>query len=119
MVSSVHLSVFKTKSYHIHFNCQALAGEGGYGEPRDLTRAPILNEPYYSTYPARYPLDYGMARSYSGGYIGPGASSVSRASLTFSLYNNNVEKRFSICDTCGTWLAASLLISGGEEESLA
>lgn len=53
---------------------QALAGEGGYGEPRDLPRAPLVNEPYYNTVQFGYPLDYGMARTYSGGYIGPGAS---------------------------------------------
>ncbi|KAL9957935.1 hypothetical protein ACROYT_G034893 [Oculina patagonica] len=52
---------------------QALNGEGGYGEPR-VTRGPIMNEPYYEPYIARHPLDYGMARTYSGGFIGPGAS---------------------------------------------
>ena len=60
------------------FNFQALTGEGGYGEPRD-SRVPIMSEPYYEPYIVRHPLDYGMARSYSGGYIGPGASNVSTA----------------------------------------
>ncbi|XP_029211273.2 myosin-6-like [Acropora millepora] len=51
---------------------QALAGEGGYGEPRP----PIFVErqPYYPAYPARIPLDYGIRRTYSGDYIGPGAT---------------------------------------------
>lgn len=50
---------------------QALAGEGGYGEPRP----PIFveHQPYYQAYPARIPLDYGITRTYSGDYIGPGA----------------------------------------------
>ena len=54
---------------------QALAGEGGYGEPRP----PIFVErqPYYQAYPARIPLDYGIRRTYSGDYIGPGATNVS------------------------------------------
>ncbi|XP_020627612.1 TNFAIP3-interacting protein 1-like isoform X1 [Orbicella faveolata] len=52
---------------------QALNGEGGYGEPRDM-HGPIMSEPYYEPYVVRHPLDYGMARTYSGGYIGPGAS---------------------------------------------
>lgn len=58
------------------FNFQALNGEGGYGEPRDM-HGPIMSEPYYEPYVVRHPLDYGMARTYSGGYIGPGASKVS------------------------------------------
>lgn len=53
---------------------QALTGEGGYGEPRDPPRAPIMTERYYDPYTVRQPLDYGIARAYSGGYIGPGAS---------------------------------------------
>ena len=36
-----------------------------------------MSEPYVDPYALRHPLDYGMARSYSGGYIGPGASNVS------------------------------------------
>ena len=57
------------------FSFQALAGEGGYGEPRP----PIFVErqPYYQAYPARIPLDYGIRRTYSGDYIGPGATNVS------------------------------------------
>lgn len=58
---------------------QALAGEGGYAEPRDLPRGPIVNERYYDPYRVRLPLDYGMTRTYSGDYIGPGATSVSRS----------------------------------------
>lgn len=54
---------------------QALAGEGGYAEPRDLPRGPIVNERYYDPYRVRLPLDYGMTRTYSGDYIGPGATS--------------------------------------------
>lgn len=52
---------------------QALNGEGGYGDPRGA-RVAIMSEPYVDPYALRHPLDYGMARSYSGGYIGPGAS---------------------------------------------
>lgn len=52
---------------------QALNREGGYGEPRDM-HGPIMSEPYHEPYVVRHPLDYGMARTYSGGYIGPGAS---------------------------------------------
>lgn len=57
------------------FSFQALAGEGGYGEPRP----PIFVErqPYYPAYPARIPLNYGIRRTYSGDYIGPGATNVS------------------------------------------
>ena len=36
-----------------------------------------MSEPYYEPYVVRHPLDYGMTRAYSGGYIGPGASKVS------------------------------------------
>ncbi|XP_027059583.1 uncharacterized protein LOC113686186 isoform X2 [Pocillopora damicornis] len=52
---------------------QALNGEGGYGDPRGA-RMPIMSEPYVDPYTLRHPLDYGMTRTYSGGYIGPGAS---------------------------------------------
>ena len=44
---------------------------------------PIVSEPYYEPYVVRHPLDYGMARTYSGGYIGPGASKVSTVSGSF------------------------------------
>ena len=69
---SIH--VYVTVSLPFYF--KALNREGGYGEPRD-TRFPIMSEPYYEPYVARHPLDYGMVRTYSGGYIGPGASNVS------------------------------------------
>ena len=36
-----------------------------------------MSEPYVDPYTLRHPLDYGMTRTYSGGYIGPGASNVS------------------------------------------
>lgn len=48
---------------------------------------PIMSEPYYEPYVVRHPLDYGMARTYSGGYIGPGATKVSTASGFFLLTN--------------------------------
>lgn len=44
---------------------------------------PIMSEPYYEPYVVRHPLDYGMTRAYSGGYIGPGASKVSTVSGFF------------------------------------
>ena len=44
---------------------------------------PIMSEPYYEPYVVRHPLDYGMTRAYSGGYIGPGASKVSTVSVFF------------------------------------
>ena len=44
-----------------------------------------MSEPYYEPYVVRHPLDYGMARAYSGGYIGPGASKVSTVSGFFFL----------------------------------
>ena len=36
-----------------------------------------MSEPYVDPYTLRHPFDYGMTRTYSGGYIGPGASNVS------------------------------------------
>lgn len=66
------------------FYFQALNKEGGYGEPRDM-HGPIMSEPYYEPYVVRHPLDYGMTRAYSGGYIGPGASKVSTVSGFFFL----------------------------------
>lgn len=106
MISSVRF----TKWLYLNpFFYQALAGEGGYGEPRDLPRAPLVNEPYYNTVQFGYPLDYGMARTYSGGYIGPGASNVSRAT-SFILCPQYCGKHFSVV-TCTVWLHESLLVS--------
>lgn len=64
---------------------QALAGEGGYGAPVRIER-----QPYYPAYPAKHPLDYGMGRTYSGGYIGPGASN----EVFRSRQNTAVKKSF-------------------------
>ena len=50
---------------------------------------PIMSEPYYEPYVVRHPLDYRMARAYSGGYIGPGASKVNTTSGNFFLSFNS------------------------------
>lgn len=86
MLHALYKQVHFLKEKKNPFNFQALNGEGGYGEPRDM-HGPIMSEPYYEPYVVRHPLDYGMARTYSGGYIGPGATKVSTASGFFLLTN--------------------------------
>ena len=80
---------------NIPFHFQALNREGGYGEPRDM-HGPIMSEPYHEPYVVRHPLDYGMARTYSGGYIGPGASNVSAVSEFFLTIVVQLSYSFSI-----------------------
>ena len=76
-------SLWSDWSFFCFLSFQALAGEGGYGEPRPSIF--VERQPYYPAYPARIPLDYGIRRTYSGDYIGPGATNVSEE-LSFVYY---------------------------------
>ena len=68
---------------------------------------PIMSEPYYEPYVVRHPLDYGMARTYSGGYIGPGASSKVSAVSGFFFFKLSFNSAAPSClaSSAGTLLS--------------